>query len=173
MITFEEDNEQQSEVTVTKLRQLLLERHLTIATAESCTGGSIAALLTSVAGSSDYVLGGVVSYANDVKHRILGVSEKDLDQFGAVSQPVVEQMAEGAAALLHADCAVATSGVAGPGGGTIEKPVGTVWIAATFHNNTVSHCYHFGEERRDNVRRACRSALRLLLDLLLIQKQNS
>ena len=83
-----------------------------------------------MAGSSEYFTGGVVAYCNEVKHHVLGVSEADLNTFGAVSQPVVEQMARGTMRVLGCDCAVATSGIAGPGGGTPSKPVGTVWIAA-------------------------------------------
>ena len=108
-----------------EIGELLRSRHLTMGTAESCTGGYIAHLITRVAGSSDYFCGGVVSYSNEVKHHVLGVSEDSLAQYGAVSRPVVEQMALGAIRVLGCDCAVATSGIAGPGGGTPEKPVGT------------------------------------------------
>lgn len=101
---------------VEEIAALLQERHLTLGTAESCTGGRIAHLITSYAGSSSYFKGGVVSYCNEIKHRVLGVSEEDLAAFGAVSQPVVEQMAKGAIRVLNCDCAVATSGIAGPGG---------------------------------------------------------
>ena len=113
-----------------EIGECLRARHLTMGTAESCTGGYIAHLITRVAGSSDYFCGGVVSYSNEVKHHVLGVSEESLVQYGAVSCPVVEQMALGAIRVLGCDCAVATSGIAGPGGGSPEKPVGTVWIAA-------------------------------------------
>ncbi len=92
--------------------------HLMMGTAESCTGGKIASMITSMAGSSEYFTGGVVAYCNEVKHHVLGVSEADLNTFGAVSQPVVEQMARGTMRVLGCDCAVATSGIAGPGGGT-------------------------------------------------------
>ena len=99
-----------------EIGELLRSRHLTLGTAESCTGGYIAHLITRVAGSSDYFCGGVVSYSNEVKHHVLGVSEDSLAQYGAVSRPVVEQMALGAIRVLGCDCAVATSGIAGPGG---------------------------------------------------------
>ena len=112
------------------LGDLLRSRKLTVATAESCTGGNIAHEITTVAGCSDYYKGSVVSYANSVKENQLGVSRGILESEGAVSEPVVRQMAEGVAALLQTDCAIATSGIAGPGGGTAEKPVGTVWMAA-------------------------------------------
>ena len=96
-----------------EIGELLRSRHLTMGTAESCTGGYIAHLITRVAGSSDYFCGGVVSYSNEVKHHVLGVSEDSLVQYGAVSRPVVEQMALGAIRVLGCDCAVATSGIAG------------------------------------------------------------
>lgn len=145
---------------------LLRSRHLMMGTAESCTGGYIAHLITRVAGSSDYFCGGVVSYSNEVKHHVLGVSEESLMQYGAVSRPVVEQMALGAIRTLGCDCAVATSGIAGPGGGTAEKPVGTVWIAAALKDKVVSECFHFGTEREENIRQAARTALRMLKEML-------
>lgn len=150
-----------------RLGTLLREQQLTMATAESCTGGGIASLMTSVAGSSAYFLGGVVSYCNAVKHSVLGVSEKDLQEQGAVSRPVVEQMAQGVMRVMKADCAVATSGLAGPGGGTPAKPVGTVWIAAVYHERVVSQCCHFGNQsRRANIHSSIQAALRLLEELL-------
>ena len=147
-----------------EIGECLRARHLTMGTAESCTGGYIAHLITRVAGSSDYFCGGVVSYSNEVKHHVLGVSEESLVQYGAVSCPVVEQMALGAIRVLG--CAVATSGIAGPGGGSPEKPVGTVWIAAALKDKVVSECYHFGTEREENIRLAARRALRMLQQLL-------
>lgn len=150
-----------------RLGALLRERHLTMATAESCTGGSIAGLMTSVPGSSDYFLGGVVSYCNLVKQQVLGVAERDLREHGAVSRPVVEQMVRGAMRVIGADCAVATSGVAGPGGGTPAKPVGTVWIAAACGVRLISQCYHFGaRSRKENIQASIQAALALLEDLL-------
>ncbi|MDE7407688.1 MAG: CinA family protein [Muribaculaceae bacterium] len=119
--------------------EALRNQRCSIATAESCTGGNIAHELTLVAGASDVVNGGVVAYCNEVKHRILGVSKEDLNAYGAVSEPVVRQMADGAAALMHADYAVATSGIAGPGGGTPAKPVGTVWTAVHRPSGTFTH----------------------------------
>lgn len=148
-----------------EIGECLRARHLTMGTAESCTGGYIAHLITRVAGSSDYFCGGVVSYSNEVKHHVLGVSEESLAQYGAVSRPVVEQMALGAIRVLGCDCAVATSGIAGPSGGSPEKPVGTVWIAAALKDKVVSECYHFGTEREENIRLAARRALRMLQQL--------
>lgn len=149
-----------------QLGELLRSKGLTMGTAESCTGGRIANMVTLVAGSSDYFVGGVVSYSNEVKHNVLGVSEDSLRLHGAVSREVVEQMAQGAIRTLGCDCSVATSGVAGPGGGSPEKPVGTVWIAAALKEQVVSHCYHFGTVRAENIQSAADTALTMLLELL-------
>ncbi|WP_455637865.1 CinA family protein [Parabacteroides sp.] len=150
-----------------QIGEALRAKGLVMGTAESCTGGRIANMITLVAGSSDYFAGGVVSYSNEVKHHVLGVSEEDLRAHGAVSREVVEQMALGAIRALGCDCSVATSGIAGPGGGTPDKPVGTVWIAAAMGNRVVSHCFHFGTERAENIQAAADAALAMLLDLLL------
>ena len=150
-----------------QIGEALRAKGLVMGTAESCTGGRIANMITLVAGSSDYFAGGVVSYSNEVKHHVLGVSEEDLRAHGAVSREVVEQMALGAIRTLGCDCSVATSGIAGPGGGTPDKPVGTVWIAAAMGNRVVSHCFHFGMERAENIQAAADAALAMLLDLLL------
>ena len=149
-----------------QLGGLLRSKGLLMGTAESCTGGRIANMVTLVAGSSDYFVGGVVSYSNEVKHNVLGVSEDSLRLHGAVSREVVEQMAQGAIRTLGCDCSVATSGVAGPGGGSPEKPVGTVWMAAALKEQVVSHCYHFGTVRAENIQSAADTALTMLLELL-------
>lgn len=149
-----------------QLGGLLRSKGLLMGTAESCTGGRIANMVTLVAGSSDYFVGGVVSYSNEVKHNVLGVSEDSLRLHGAVSREVVEQMAQGAIRTLGCDCSVATSGVAGPGGGSPEKPVGTVWIAAALKEQVVSHCYHFGTVRAENIQSVADTALTMLLELL-------
>ena len=149
-----------------EIGELLRSRHLTMGTAESCTGGYIAHLITRVAGSSDYFCGGVVSYSNEVKHHVLGVSEDSLAQYGAVSRPVVEQMALGAIRVLGCDCAVATSGIAGPGGGTPEKPVGLIYIAVDSPNYTHVEKYLPGHSglSRDALRYAAtQQALRLAI----------
>lgn len=146
--------------------ELLRAKGLVMGTAESCTGGRIANMITLVAGSSEYFAGGVISYSNDVKHNVLGVSEESLSQHGAVSREVVEQMALGAIRVLGCDCSVATSGIAGPGGGTPEKPVGTVWIAAALKDRIVSRCWHFGTERQQNIQSAADAALTMLSELL-------
>ena len=113
--------------------ELLKKRKLTVSTAESCTGGSIAERLTSIAGSSEYFKGSIVAYSNEVKKDLLYVSSETLEKYGAVSEETVIEMVKGAMKALKTDCAVATSGIAGPGGGTPEKPVGTVWILSLIH----------------------------------------
>lgn len=135
--------------------QRFAERQLTLATAESCTGGAIAAAVTALAGASAYYRGGVVAYSNEVKQAMLGVGADVLQQHGAVSEPVVRQMAEGVRLRMGADYAVATSGVAGPGGGTAEKPVGTVWMALASPSGTVAQCKHYSGPRSQIVVRAC------------------
>jgi nicotinamide-nucleotide amidase len=141
---------------------VLKEKHKTIATAESCTGGYIAHLLTSIAGSSAYFKGSAVTYANEIKENILAVSASDLENLGAVSKNVVEQMALGARQKFGTDYALATSGIAGPDGGSPEKPVGTTWIAIAGPQGVMSKKYHFGEHRGRNIRRAALSALFIL-----------
>ncbi|MDR1724751.1 MAG: CinA family nicotinamide mononucleotide deamidase-related protein [Tannerella sp.] len=138
----------------------------TVGTAESCTGGAIAAALTSVAGASDYYRGSVVAYANEVKINALGVSEDDLRQHGAVSQQVVEQMARGALSALGCDYAIATSGIAGPSGGTPEKPVGTVWIAVASKDRIISKEHHFSTMREINILRTLNTSLIMLLEFM-------
>ena len=151
---------------VDNLAALLLEKRLMMGTAESCTGGMIAHLITSKAGSSAYFKGSVVAYCNEVKQQVLGVSAKDLLDYGAVSQPVVEQMALGAVRVLGCDCAVATSGIAGPSGAVPGKPVGTVWIAAAYKDEVTSRCFHFSADRAGNIEAASEAALTMLYQWL-------
>ena len=145
---------------------LLREKNLTVSTAESCTGGSIAAKLTSVPGSSDYFKGGIVAYSNEIKESLLGVSSETLKKQGAVSEETVIEMVKGAMKALKTDCAVSTSGIAGPGGGTKEKPVGTVWIAAAYKNEIVTIKQDTDRGREMNIERAGNNAFLLFLDLL-------
>ncbi|MBS1749572.1 MAG: competence/damage-inducible protein A [Bacteroidetes bacterium] len=142
--------------------KLLLKRNATVATAESCTGGYIAHLITSVAGSSEYFKGSIVSYANAVKEQILGVPHQVLDSVGAVSEETVRQMVTGALAALDTEYAVATSGIMGPGGGTPEKPVGTVWIAAGNKKRIITECFHLRYDRSRNIEMAATFALNML-----------
>lgn len=146
---------------------LLSKKQFTVSTAESCTGGNIAHEITAVAGCSSYFKGTVVAYANEVKQNVLGVSQETLEKEGAVSEPTVRQMAEGVAQKLHTNCAIATSGIAGPGGGTDEKPVGTVWIAATANGKTVSELYHFAGNRSRVINHATTMAQLMLIKMLL------
>lgn len=152
---------------VARLVALLQSRGLTIATAESCTGGSLAAAITSVPGCSSVMLGGVVAYHNSVKAQVLGVGEELLAEHGAVSEPVVRQMALGVSALTDADCAVATSGIAGPGGGTADKPVGTVWVALKVADVVQTHLLCLGDNGRyANIDNCVNEVLGLLCDML-------
>ena len=147
--------------------RLLREKHLTLSTAESCTGGFLAHLITSVPGASDYFLGSVIAYSNDVKHTFLGVSEESLRQFGAVSEQVVKEMAQGARQRFNTDFAISVSGIAGPDGGSIEKPVGTVWIGLASKAGITTQKFMFGEHRGRNIMRAALAALNLLRVALL------
>ena len=144
--------------------KLLKEKNLSLSTAESCTGGNIAHLVTSVAGSSDYFVGSVVAYSNSVKENILNVNKDDIKIHGAVSQSVVEQMAMGVRKLLNTDYSVATSGIAGPTGGTKEKPVGTVWIAVSSEKRTISRKFVFSNNRERNIGKSSVMALDMLIN---------
>lgn len=159
------DNAITSEI-VKKLAQKLIVSGKTIATAESCTGGNIAHNITLLAGSSQYFLGGIVSYANEVKMNVLGVHKEDLEKYGAVSRAVVESMATGACKAIGSDYSVATSGIAGPGGGSEEKPVGTVWMAVSDGRKTVSKCWHFDGNREEIIEKATKTAIFMLLEIV-------
>ena len=150
-----------------KIGELLLECKLSIGTAESCTGGYIAHLITSVAGSSRYFKGSVVSYSNDIKSSILKVKESTLEQFGAVSEQTVSEMLDGALQQLKVDIAIAVSGVAGPDGGTPEKPVGTVFIGVASKEKKIIKMLSFTNNRERNIQLSAISALVLLRNFLL------
>lgn len=149
---------------------ILTERGKTIATAESCTGGKLAALLNKHSGSSVFYKGSVVAYSNEVKENVLKVHRESLERYGAVSEQVVTQMACGAKKILNTDYAIATSGIAGPTGGTLEKPVGTVWIAWATPDNVYSECFHLGKLREQITDRACTKALVQILRILRNEK---
>ncbi len=134
--------------------ELLKASGQTVATAESCTGGSIAALLTRIPGSSQYVQGGIVAYANEAKIQLLGVSEADLVQHGAVSDPVVRAMARGARQRLNADWGLASSGIMGPDGGSAAKPLGTVWLAVSGPGVDWAARFQMGDHRERSVRKS-------------------
>lgn len=148
------------------LGDALRDHELTVSSAESCTGGNIAHRITQVPGSSAYFMGSVVSYSNDVKAQVLDVSREDIAKYGAVSREVVEQMAAGVARLMHSECAIATSGIAGPDGGTKFKPVGTVWIAVKYGDQLVSECQHFEGSRNSVIESATNHGIVMLINLL-------
>lgn len=148
------------------LLDALRQAGLKIATAESCTGGNIAHHLTLVAGCSDVYMGGAVTYSNEAKADILGVDQDLIEAEGAVSEPVVRAMAEGACRRFHTQCAVATSGIAGPSGGTDDKPVGTVWTAVVTPRGTFSELYYLAGPRSEIIDKATLLVLRLLLNHL-------
>ena len=149
---------------------LLKEKHATIAVAESCTGGYISHLLTSISGSSAYFKGGVVAYSNEVKTSMLDVNQGTLNQYGAVSREVAEEMVIGVKNRLKSDYAISVTGIAGPDGGSDEKPVGTVCIAWAFADKVYSECFHFGDHRDRNIKRASTTAMAFLLQAIRKQK---
>lgn len=144
------------------VHQLLTERGKTLAVAESCTGGTIASRFTAMAGSSAYFLAGVVAYANEAKRDILGVNYDDIMRYGAVSEQVARQMTEGARRITGADYAIATTGIAGPTGGTTQKPVGTVWIAVATPQGTIATLRPSGTDRSQIINRASAYAIEML-----------
>lgn len=140
----------------------------TLATAESCTGGAIASQLTALAGASKYFLGGVVAYSNEVKECALGVNHSTLEQHGAVSEQTVREMAEGVRKRFDSDYAIATTGIAGPDGGTLTKPVGTVWIAVASRTHTEAALLSFpGRRRQQNIDRSVNQAFAMLIRMLI------
>lgn len=144
--------------------QGLKEKGLTAATAESCTGGLVAKKITDLAGVSEVFVGGVVSYANSVKEKILGVSAETLEKYGAVSEETAKEMCEGVRRATGADVGVSTTGIAGPTGGSAEKPVGTVCFGISTAGQTLTYTKHFGENlSREEIREA---AAEFALDLI-------
>jgi nicotinamide-nucleotide amidase len=149
------------------LGELMRDRGLTLASAESCTGGNIARMITSVPGSSSYYSGSVIAYENRIKSEVLGVDPLVIDEKGAVSREVVEQMARGVRQLMGTDTSISTSGIAGPDGGSDEKPVGTTWICVQYGEDSFAKIYHFGGTRERIIDQASNTALQLLRRLLL------
>lgn len=141
---------------------LLRSRGETLATAESCTGGNIAHRFTAMPGASDYFLGGVVAYSNEVKTALLGVDPDSLNRYGAVSRSVAEQMAEGVRRATGATYGISTTGIAGPSGGTPDKPVGTVWMAVATPEGVHARCMVFGSVRAQNIERSSSNCINLL-----------
>lgn len=153
------------------LGKKLSELNLTISTAESCTGGNIAHQITLVPGASAYFSGSIVSYINDIKINLLNVKKETIERNGAVSRQVVEEMAQNVSEILRTDCAIAVSGIAGPDGGTAEKPVGTVWICTKIHEKIESKKYQFGTSREENINRTTNMALLQMLKMLKQENQ--
>ena len=149
-----------------RLGQLLLAHKLRLATAESCTGGLIADRITDVPGSSDYFLGGFVAYAYEAKVASLGVSWDTLQKYGAVSRETVLEMARGARTALGADIAISVSGIAGPGGGLPEKPVGTTWIGLVTPGSEQALVYYWEGNRRENKERSADAAIKFVIEFL-------
>ena len=143
---------------------------LTLATAESCTAGNIAAVITAIPGSSHFYKGGVIAYSDEVKVNLLGVNPETHEKNGAVCEEVVIEMAKGAMKSMNSDCAVATSGIAGPTGGTPEKPVGTVWIAVTMKDKVMTMKASGDEGRNKNIENATLNALQMLQKLFQNQE---
>ncbi|WP_031527057.1 competence/damage-inducible protein A [Dyadobacter crusticola] len=146
----------------TVIGSLLIDNQATLATAESCTGGYVASRITAVPGSSRYFAGSVVSYSNAIKMNVLGVKKETLDAFGAVSEQTAREMAEGARSVLNTTFAIATTGIAGPDGGTPEKPVGTVWIACAAPGGTVTQLLSLRNDRKINIELTSSYVLNLL-----------
>ncbi|MDH3710962.1 MAG: nicotinamide-nucleotide amidohydrolase family protein, partial [Cyclobacteriaceae bacterium] len=149
------------------LGDLLKNRGLTICSAESCTGGAVASAITSVPGSSQYFMGSVVAYHNHIKTSVLNVSPETLATYGAVSEETVLEMAHGAQKVLNADVAIATSGIAGPDGGTPEKPVGTIWMAVAYKDQAIAKKLNLFKDRAINIRYTSSAALNLVRQRLL------
>ena len=146
--------------------QLLLQHHLTLATAESCTGGLIGHRLTNVPGSSEYFLGGIIAYANAIKEHVLGISPQTLDSHGAVSAETALEMARGARHVLGVDLAVSVTGIAGPGGGTDEKPVGLTYVALAALGFERVEKFVWNQDREGNKWESAEVALRLVWNYL-------
>jgi len=160
---FGEDNQMMEQV----IGSMLLSSHRTIALAESCTGGLVSDRITDISGSSDYFLGGVVSYSNHLKIDLLGVLSDDLKKYGAVSAPVAEQMAQGVRELVNSDYGIGITGIAGPTGATVEKPVGLVYIGLASKDDVYSKEFRFVGDRTSIKRWASQSALDMLRRELL------
>jgi nicotinamide-nucleotide amidase len=160
----------QEDTLAGNLGKMLKMRNATVSVAESCTGGNISHFFTSNPGSSAYFKGGIVAYSNEIKSKILGIDTEIITKRGAVSKEVVEAMAVAANQLFNTDFAIATSGIAGPDGGTLDKPVGTVWIAVAGGGLVVTKVYNFGDNRERTIIRASQTGLNMLRLLLLKKK---
>lgn len=144
--------------------RLLLDRHATLAASESCTGGMLAERITSIAGSSVYFRGGIVAYSNEAKIALLGIDAGLIEKNGAVSEAVARALAEGARSRFGSDFAVGITGIAGPGGGGVDKPVGTVFVGLAFGNESFAREFHFSGARREIRELSCDAAMRMLIE---------
>ena len=151
------------DTSLTQLAEILSKRGLTVATAESCTGGLVGHWITELSGSSNYYLGGVQAYSNDIKAQVLGVAQSVLETEGAVSEACARAMAEGARSLVKSDLAVSITGIAGPGGGTVEKPTGLVFCAVAGASGTIVSRNVWTGNRSENKQASAQEAIRLLL----------
>lgn len=148
-----------------EISELFWKENLTLATAESCTAGNVAAAITAIPGSSHFFKGGIIAYSNEIKENLLGVNHETLEAQGAVSEATVIEMVKGAMKSMNSDCAVATSGIAGPTGGTPDKPVGTVWIAAGCKDKVITLKIEGDHGRDKNIAIATQIAMQLLRKL--------
>lgn len=149
-----------------EISDLFWKEGLTLSTAESCTSGNVAAAITAIPGSSHFYKGGIIAYSDEIKENLLGVTHETLESKGAVSEETVIEMVKGAMKSMNSDCAVATSGIAGPTGGTPDKPIGTIWIAASLKEKVVTLKLEGDEGREKNTANATQKALQLLRKLL-------
>ena len=149
-----------------ELVTLLKEKGYTVTTAESCTGGLVSGTIVNTAGASDVLNEAYITYSNQAKEKLLGVSHETLEQFGAVSPQTAKEMAEGAARAAEADMGLSTTGIAGPGGGTKEKPVGLVYVGCSLHQKTETIECRFSGDRQENRRQAVERVLSLAIEML-------
>lgn len=148
-----------------EISEIFWREGFSLATAESCTAGNVAAIITAIPGSSRFYKGGVIAYADEIKINLLGVNETILETHGAVSEETVRAMVKGALEAFHTDFAMATSGIAGPSGGTVEKPVGTIWLAAGNREGIITACLSEDDGREKNIQSATKRVLQLLLEI--------
>ncbi len=151
---------------VLQLQKLFTINGITLAIAESCTGGNIAHQITLISGSSEYFMGSIIAYSNSVKESILGVNSLDIEKYGAVSEAVAIQMADGVRTRLKSDYAISTTGIAGPNGGSDTKPVGTVWIGISSADACSAKRFFFNGSREEVIRQTTKKAIELILSHL-------
>ncbi len=169
---YQNQNRDKTEPIEYTVVQMLSEQDMTVTTAESCTGGLIAGTLVNAPGASDVLNEGYITYSNEAKERLLGVSSDTLEKYGAVSKETAREMAEGAIRAAGADAALSATGIAGPGGGTKEKPVGLVYIGCCLKGKTVVRECHFAGDRMENRIQTVDTALNMLKEALLDKQWN-